>query len=113
MNVENLNMGDSSPAINNLTGNDTSLLTTNSFVVATSAGNLSEFACVEMDDAIIASVCQNHQTAFGFVRTISDPVQDAGLPSRAQGNWGSTVYDAYGVYTSYNGALAAWAIIAG
>jgi hypothetical protein len=29
-----------------------------------------------------------------------------------QGNWGSAVYDAYGLYTSYNGAVAAWAMLA-
>ena len=26
-----------------------------------------------------------------------------------QGSWGSAVYDAYRLYTSFNGALAAWA----
>jgi len=25
------------------------------------------------------------------------------------GCWGSAVYDAYGFYTSFNGAIAAWA----
>jgi nucleoside phosphorylase len=113
LNVNNLNMGDPSPAINNLTSAGTSLLTTDSFVVATNAGNFNAFACVEMDDAIIANVCQSHSTAFGFVRNISDPVQNSALPSRAQGNWGSAVYDTYGLYTSYNGAIAAWGIIAG
>ena len=29
-----------------------------------------------------------------------------------QGNWGSAVYDACGFYTSYNGALAVWAMLA-
>ena len=113
LNVNNLNMGDASPAINNMTGAGTALLTTDSFVVATSAGNLSAFACVEMDDAVIAEVCASKHTAFGFVRNISDPVQNSALPQEAQGNWGSAIYDAYGIYTSYNGALAAWAIIAG
>jgi nucleoside phosphorylase len=112
LNIDNLNMGDASPAINNLTGAGTSLLTTDSFVVATSAGNFNSFACVEMDDAVIADVCAGHKTAFGFVRNISDPVQNSALPEKAQGNWGSAIYDAYGLYTSYNGALAAWAIIA-
>lgn len=113
LNVNNLNMGDASPGINNLTGAGTSLLTTNSFVVATSAGNYNSFACVEMDDAIIGNVCASNKTAFGFVRNISDPVQNSALPSNAQGNWGSAIYDAYGLYTSYNGAVAAWAVIAG
>ncbi|PYQ28018.1 MAG: hypothetical protein DMF56_17910 [Acidobacteria bacterium] len=30
-----------------------------------------------------------------------------------QSNWGSYIYDAYDLYTSYDGALAAWAILAG
>lgn len=112
LNVNNLNMADAVPAINNLTPAGTSLLTANSFLVATSAGNLGAYACVEMDDAIIGSVCASHKTPFGFIRNISDPVQNSALPSRAQGDWGSAVYDAYGLYTSYNGAVAAWAIIA-
>jgi nucleoside phosphorylase len=113
LNVNNLNMGGASPGINNLTTAGTPLLTTDSFVVATSAGNFNSFACVEMDDAVIGSVCAGQNTAFGFVRNISDPVQNSALPPRAQGNWGSAVYDAYGLYTSYNGAVAAWAAIAG
>jgi hypothetical protein len=44
---------------------------------------------------------------------ISDPVQSASLSADIQGEWGSTIYDAYGFYTSYNGALAAWAMLAG
>jgi hypothetical protein len=40
-------------------------------------------------------------------------VQSAAQPAKMQGNWGSTIYDAYGFYTSYNGALAAWAMLAG
>jgi hypothetical protein len=113
LNVNDLNMGDASPAINNLTGAGTSLLTTDSFVVATSAGNFNSYACVEMDDAVIAQVCASHNTAFVFVRNISDPVQNSVLPAKDQGNWGSAIYDTYGIYTSYNGAIAAWAILAG
>jgi nucleoside phosphorylase len=112
LNINDLNMGDAVPAINDLTAAGTSLLTTDSFVVATSAGNFSAFACVEMDDAIIASVCASGKTAFGFVRNISDPVQNSALPAKVQGNWGSAIYDAYGLYTSYNGAVAAWAVLA-
>jgi hypothetical protein len=65
-----------------------------------------------MDDAIIGEACASSGTAFGFVRNVSDPVQTAALPGQVQGNWGSAVYDAYGFYTSYNGALAAWAMLA-
>jgi hypothetical protein len=64
-----------------------------------------------MDDAIIAQVCLGLHTSFGFVRNISDPIQNASLSKAEQGNWGSMIYDAYGFYTSYNGALTAWAIL--
>jgi hypothetical protein len=111
LNPGNLNMGNAQPQLNNMTPQGTSLLTTSTFVVATTGGNFNQFACVEMDDAVIAKVCQSKQTAFGFVRNISDPVQNAALPQKVQGNWGSAIYDAYGFYTSYNGALAAWAIV--
>lgn len=43
----------------------------------------------------------------------SDPVQSAALPAEVQASWGSAVYDAYGFYTSFNGALAAWASVVG
>jgi nucleoside phosphorylase len=111
LNPGDLNMGNAQPHLNNMTPQGTSLLTTSTFVVATSAGNFNQYACVEMDDAIIAKVCQGRQTPFGFVRNISDPVQNAALPQKVQGNWGSTIYGVYGLYTSYNGALATWAIV--
>lgn len=47
------------------------------------------------------------------MRNISDPVRNAKLPSEVQGNWGSAVYHVFGMYTSYNGALVAWAMLAG
>jgi hypothetical protein len=60
-----------------------------------------------------AEVCQASGVAFGFVRNISDPVQNAALPAEVQGNWGCAIYESYGVYTSYNGAMTAWAMLAG
>lgn len=111
LNADNLDMGDPSPQLNDLTPQGTSLLTTDTFVVATTSGDYADFACVEMDDAIIGKVCASKNTAFGFVRNISDPIQNAELPSEVQGNWGSVIYDAYGFYTSYNSALAAWAVV--
>jgi len=90
----------------------TPLLTAQSFVVATTDGNLDEFACVEMDDAIIAETCVAANIAFGFVRNISDPAQNSEItPAKMQGHWGEAVYSAYGFYTSYNGAIATWAIL--
>ena len=111
LNINGLNMGDNLPVLNNMTGAGTPLLTTNTFVVGTSSGNLKSYACVEMDDAVIAEACGSSQTHFGFVRNISDPVQNTALPSKIQASWGSAIYDSYGLYTSFNGALAAWAIL--
>jgi nucleoside phosphorylase len=110
---DGLNGGDSSPKVENQTGGAMSLLTTPTFVVGTTAGDYQSYICIEMDDAIIAEACQGTGVAFGFVRNISDPVQNAALSAEIQGDWGSTIYDTYGIYTSYNGALAAWALLAG
>jgi nucleoside phosphorylase len=101
-----------SPAIDDQTGGAASLLTTPTFVVGTTAGTYEAYSSIEMDDALIGEACAASNTAFGFVRNVSDPVQSAALPDKVQGNWGSAVYDAYGFYTSYNGALAAWAMLA-
>jgi nucleoside phosphorylase len=109
---DQLNMGAKVPAVNDLTPSG-SLLTATSFVVADTSGNYDHFACVEMDDAVIGKVCSQSKVPFGFVRNISDPAQNKALPAASQGDWGSFVYEAYGFYTSYNGALAAWAILAG
>jgi nucleoside phosphorylase len=111
LNPGNLNMADAVPKLNDMTAAGTSLLTADSFLVATTAGNLAKFACVEMDDAIIAEVCSKNQTPFAFVRNISDPAQSASLPAPVQGHWGQAVYDVFGLYTSYNGAIATWALI--
>lgn len=100
------------PVLNNLTPGSTSLLTASTFVVGTTSGGYSNFAVIEMDDAVIGQVCQQRNVKFGFVRNVSDPAQNAALPSEVQGNWGSAVYDVFGFYTSYNGALATWALIA-
>jgi len=105
-------MGDVTPQIDNQTGSAASLLTTSTFVVGTTAGNYQAYTSIEMDDAIVGEACAGSDTAFGFVRNISDPVQNAALPATVQGRWGSAVYDAYGFYTSFNGALAAWAMLA-
>jgi nucleoside phosphorylase len=86
------------------------VLTTNAFVIGTTDGKYKQYAAMEMDDAVVGMVCDQHKTAFGVVRNISDPVQNATLPFAAQKAWGGAIYAAYGLYTSYNGALCAWAI---
>jgi nucleoside phosphorylase len=112
LNPGGVNLGDPTPQIDDQTGGGASLLTASSFVVGTTAGTYENFTSIEMDDAVVGEACSETDTAFGFVRNLSDPVQNAALPSKVQGNWGSAVYDAYGFYTSYNGALAAWAMLA-
>jgi nucleoside phosphorylase len=107
-----LAMANPSPQIDNQTGGGTSLLTASTFVVGSTSGTYQSFACIEMDDAIIGEACAASRTPYGFVRNLSDPAQSAALPPKVQGNWGSAVYDAYGLYTSYNGAVAAWAMLA-
>ena len=67
---------------------------------------------MERIDAVIGKVCFEKNVAFGFVRNVSDPAQNYKLPPTVQGNWGGAVYTVFGLYTSYNGALAAWAMIA-
>jgi hypothetical protein len=109
---DGLNLGDASPQIDNQTGGGASLLTTSSFVVGTSNGDYQNFTAIEMDDAIIGKALSSTKTAFAFVRNVSDPVQNAALPAAAQGRWGSAVYDACGFYSSFNGALTAWALLA-
>ncbi len=110
---DGLNGGDTQPKVLDETGGASSLLTTPTFVVGTTAGTYAAYACIEMDDALIGEVCAVAGVAFGFVRNVSDPVQSAALPAEVQGRWGSAIYDAYGFYTSFNGALAAWAVLAG
>jgi hypothetical protein len=107
-----LNLGDATPQIDNQTGGTTSLLTASTFLVGNTAGTYQTYACIEMDDAIIGEACAASRTPYGFVRNLSDPVQSSALPAKVQGNWGSAVYDAYGFYTSYNSAVAAWAMLA-
>ena len=111
--VQNANIGpDNIPIKLNDVSNKKFVLTTNSYVVATTDGSYDKFAAMEMDDAVIGMVCNANKVDFGVVRNISDPVQNKELNQTAAGNWGSAIYKAFGFYTSYNGALAAWAIAA-
>lgn len=111
VNPDGIDMGQSPPVIQDFTPTKTPLLTTSTFVVATSAGNYGSYVCMEMDDAVIGRVCNNNNTAFGFVRNISDPVQAADLTFAEQKDWGRAIFQTYGMYTSFNGALAAWALL--
>lgn len=113
LDANGLCFGDPDVKLYDMSGNKQSLVTTATFVVATNATDspFKEMACVEMDDAILGMVCKEKDTDFGFVRNVSDPVQNHELPVSVQGDWGGVIYRTYGMYTSYNGALAAWAAI--
>lgn len=106
-----LNVPTQVPVIRNLSGGSSSLLTASTFLVGTTDDRFSAYACIEMDDAVIAAECQKSGVHYGSVRNLSDPAQNPALPARAEGDWGSTIYRAYGFYTSFNGAMAAWAAI--
>ncbi|XOV67575.1 MAG: hypothetical protein ACFHU9_00100 [Fluviicola sp.] len=111
--LQNVNIGPDNITVKlNDISNQKMVLTTNSYVVATTDGSYDKYAAMEMDDAVIGMVCNANKVNFGVVRNISDPVQNKGLNQTAAGNWGSAIYSAFGFYTSYNGALAAWAIAA-
>lgn len=94
----------------------TPLYTTDFYFIAD--GN-SNYAALEMDDAVIGYAAEQAQTPdFVFVRNISDTLVPAqtpanqAIPAEARQAWSSAVYDHYGLYTSFNGAIAAWATIA-
>ncbi len=99
------------PKINHLPG--VPVLTTNGYVVGNTSGNYDYFAVMEMDDAVIGMISNENKVSWGVCRNISDPVQNAGINEGVQANWGGLVYGEYGLYTSFNGALAAWASVAG
>lgn len=107
-----LNFGDTVPQIYNQTGGNAFLLTSSSFVVGVVSGAYKDFTCIEMDDAILFKNCLVSNISFGSLRNISDPVQNDLLPDNIQKGWGSAIYLAYGLYTSYNSALATWAVLA-
>jgi hypothetical protein len=106
-----LNRPDPQPAIRDMSAGATSLLTASSFLVGTTDDAFAAYACIEMDDAIVAAECQKAGVQYGSVRNLSDPAQNPALPATVQGDWGSTIYRTYGLYTSFNGALVAWAAI--
>jgi nucleoside phosphorylase len=112
LNAHDLDNSTALPVLRNMTVDNTALLTASTFVVGTTSGEYADFAVIEMDDAVIGKGCKSAGVPFGFVRNISDPAQNKDLPTEVQGNWGGAVYDVFGFYTSYNGALVAWSMLA-
>lgn len=90
------------------------IITTDMFLFGTTKNELWKRGCiVEMDDAVIGMVCDTCKVPFGFIRNVSDPLINGDLPDKLQSAWASYIYEQLGLYTSFNGALAAWAVIAG
>jgi nucleoside phosphorylase len=89
------------------------VLTTNGYEVGNTGGNYKDYAAVEMDDAVVGMQATAGNVEFGVLRNISDPVQNAALAEKIQQSWAGSIYNAYGFYSSYNGALAAWAVLQG
>ncbi len=99
------------------------VLTTDFFEFGTTDNGLqNQGCCVEMDDAVIGMVCNKNPSGkkipFGFLRNVSDPVitgevSEPDFPRNLQVAWAVVTYQGKGLYTSFNGALATWAMIAG
>lgn len=97
---------------------DTPLLTTDFYYI--SSGNSADaYSVLEMDDAVIAREANKAGVRFASVRNISDTVirklTDQGTPisDAVRIDWSGLIYSTFGLQTSYNGALATWATIAG
>jgi hypothetical protein len=96
---------------------DKPLLTTDFYYIA-QPGDAEKYCILEMDDAVLGAVAGQQGVAYAFVRNVSDPVVPsqtkggAAIPDAVRNEWSSLIYDTFGFYTSYNGALAAWATLA-
>jgi hypothetical protein len=99
------------------------ILTTDYFEYGTTTNHLdAEGAGVEMGDAALGLAVSELRAAgrpkWLVVRNMSDPVINGNLPAKQfhlneQTTWAVGFYTAYGYYTSVNGAIASWAIVAG
>lgn len=93
---------------------DSPIITTDTFLFGTTENGLEKYGCiVEMDDAVVGLACREEEVPFGFIRNVSDPVINGALPTSLQDSWAGYIYKERGLFTSYNGALATWALIAG
>lgn len=98
------------------------ILTTDYFEYGTTTNHLdAEGAGVEMGDAALGLAVSELPAAqrpkWLVVRNMSDPVINGNLPAKQfhlneQTTWAVGFYTAYGYYTSINGAIASWAVVA-
>jgi hypothetical protein len=97
------------------------ILTTDYFEYGTSTNGLEEQGSgVEMGDAVLGLVASEMDSPPNWlvVRNMSDPQINGDLPTREfrlnpQTMWAVAFYQQYGYWTSVNGALATWAVLAG
>jgi hypothetical protein len=93
------------------------LLSTDYYFIA-SGDDAEQWSVLEMDDAVIAYVAGEEDTNYAFVRNISDPVVPTVtahkrlIPDSVRDRWSGLIYENYGAFTSFNGALVSWAAIA-
>lgn len=97
---------------------DRPILTTDYFEFGTTdpLNDLSRYGCcVEMGDAAVGMAIEEsgQDVPYLFIRSISDPVLNHELPRDLQVAWAVATYRLRGLWTSFNGALATWACIAG
>jgi nucleoside phosphorylase len=94
------------------------LLTTDTYFIG-SGNNTAQYSVLEMDDAVIGHEAGQLNTAYVFVRNISDPLvadttaSGAQIPQPVRKEWSDLIYELCGFYSSFNSALTAWAAIAG
>lgn len=97
---------------------DIPLLTTDYYFIA-NGDDSAEYSALEMDDTVIGHQAGLMGVDYCYVRNISDPViaskaQDGTeIPQEVREEWSSLIYETAGFYTSFNGALTAWAALVG
>lgn len=94
------------------------LLTTDYYYIA-SGDDASQYAVLEMDDAVIGYVAQQAGKPYAFVRNVSDPVvptaarDGTAIAGTVRNEWSGAIYKEFGLLTSFNSAIVTWAAIAG
>lgn len=97
---------------------DKALLTTDYYFIS-SGDDTDQYSSLEMDDTVIGIAAEQAGVDYTFVRNISDPIiaskakDGTTIPRQVREDWSSLIYETAGLYTSFNGALTTWALIAG
>jgi hypothetical protein len=97
---------------------DVPLLTTDFYFIGADDDALA-YSFLEMDDAVLAREAGRLGVRYAFIRNISDPIVGTRTASgqrisdSTRSAWSAVIYEQCGFFTSFNGALATWATIAG